>query len=159
MATLRNSIGSGVSPKGGYLRCKWSNSSTEKKTTRGYLQDYPIIGPRASESQPNGRGNIRTRLREAEKEDPAAEYRFSLSDPWSRRLLIALLRRYGIEPYRYHGQRRTTVMAKVSQKFVEETLWPEFEAFQATLSDYFDEFTSRVIMEVLEEDPRDAEQR
>lgn len=105
------------------------------------------------------RERIRTRLREAEKEDPAVEYRFSLSDPWSRRLLIALLRRYGIEPYRYHGQRRTTVMAKVSQKFVEETLWPEFEAFQATLSDYFDEFTSRVIMEVLNEDTRDAEQR
>src|SRR5215208_8298464 len=81
------------------------------------------------------RERILARLREAEKEDPAVENRFSLSDRWSRRLFVALLRRYGITPYRYRGQRRTTVMARVSQKFVGETLWPEFEALQGTLSD------------------------
>lgn len=105
------------------------------------------------------RERILTRLREVEKEDPAVEYRFSLSDQWTRRLFIALLRRYGIEPYRYHGQRRTTVMALVSQKFVRETLWPEFEALQSTLADYFDAFTSRVIVEALDADLRDAEER
>ncbi len=105
------------------------------------------------------RERILTRLREAEKEDPAVEYRFSLSDQWSRRLFVALLRRYGIEPYRYHGQRRTTVMARVSRKFVRETLEPEFEALQSTLRDYFDDFTSRIIVEALDGDPRDAEER
>ena len=105
------------------------------------------------------RERILARLREAEKEDPAVENRFSLSDRWSRRLFVALLRRYGITPYRYRGQRRTTVMARVSQKFVGETLWPEFEALQGTLSDYFDIFTSRIIVEALDGDPRDAEER
>ena len=105
------------------------------------------------------RERILVRLRDAEKADPAVEYRFSLPDQWSRRLFIALLRRYGISPYRYHGQRRTTVMARVSRKFVRETLWPEVEALQATLRDYFDDFTSRIIVEALDGDPRDAEER
>ncbi|SRR6266404_3651287 len=105
------------------------------------------------------RQRILARLREAEKEDPAVEYRFSLSDRWSRRLFIALMRRYGVKPYRYHGQRRTTIMARVSKKFINETLWPEFEALQETLRDYFDEFTSRIIAEALDSDPRDAEER
>ena len=48
-------------------------------------------------------------------------------------------------------------MARVSKKFVNETLWPEFEALQETLRDYFDEFTSRIIAEALDADPRDAD--
>lgn len=105
------------------------------------------------------RERILARLREAEKEEPAVEYRFSLLDPWSRRLFMALLRRYGISPYRYRGQKRTTVVARVSQKFVRETLWPEFQALQATLQDYFDDFTSRIIAEALQGDTREAEER
>jgi hypothetical protein len=105
------------------------------------------------------RERIIARLREVEREDRAVEYRFSLPDRWSRRLLIALLRRYGITPYRYHGQRRTTVMARVSERFVEETLFPEFEALQGTLREYFDEFTERVIGLALDADMKDAEER
>ncbi|HKF58162.1 MAG TPA: hypothetical protein VKJ45_22150 [Blastocatellia bacterium] len=74
------------------------------------------------------RERILARLREAEKVEPAIEYHFSLNDQWSRRLFVALLRRYGIAPYRYSGQRRTTVMARVSKAFVNDTLWPEFQA-------------------------------
>ena len=105
------------------------------------------------------RERILARLREAEKEDPAIEYRFSLPDEWSRRLFFALLRRYGLAPYRYHGQRQTTVMVRVSKKFVDDVLFPEFQALQATLRDYFDDFTSRIIAEALNGDPRDVEER
>src|SRR5258708_7003215 len=105
------------------------------------------------------RERILARLRDAEKQAPAIEYRFSLNDQWSRRLFIALLRRYGITPYRRRGQRRTTVMARVSEKFIMETLWPEFEALQATLQEYFDDFTSRIIAEALNADTREAEER
>jgi hypothetical protein len=105
------------------------------------------------------RERILARLREVEKEDPAVEYKFTLADEWSRRLFMALLRRYGLTPYRRRGQRRTTVMARVSKKFVDETLWPEFQALSATLQDYFDDFTSRIIAEVLHADSRDAEER
>ncbi len=44
-----------------------------------------------------------------------------MGDMWSRKVFVALLRRYGIRPYRYKRQRYTTVMAKVSKKFVDRT--------------------------------------
>lgn len=105
------------------------------------------------------RERILERLREFERSDPPIEYRFSLTDPWSRRLLTALMRRYGIQPYRYRGQRRTTVMASISKRFVDESLWPEFEALNTTLRSYFDDFTERVIREALEAESTDAEER
>jgi hypothetical protein len=107
----------------------------------------------------NALERIKARLRELEKVDPAVEYRFSLSDPWSHRLLIALMRRYGITPYRYRGQRRTTIMVKASRRFIEETLMPEFEQFQSTLVSYFEEVTQRVLSAALSADNSDAEER
>ena len=41
-----------------------------------------------------------------------------MADDWSRQLFLALLRRYELKPYRYRGQRYTTVMVKVPKKFV-----------------------------------------
>ncbi len=41
------------------------------------------------------------RLRRQEAEDSPVEYRFSMADMWSRKVFVALLRRYGIRPYRY----------------------------------------------------------
>src|SRR5712691_3751447 len=73
------------------------------------------------------RKRIAAKLTEHEVADPPVEYRFTLNNPWSRKLLVALLRRYGIRPYRYPRQRYTTVMARVSRSFVADTLWPEFE--------------------------------
>lgn len=104
----------------------------------------------------NARERILERLRELADADPPMEYRFSMADMWSRRVFLALLRRYDIRPYRYRGQRHTTVMAKVSQRFVDETLWPEFEALSSTLRDYLDEVTSRVVAEVIHDDVSEA---
>ena len=70
---------------------------------------------------------VRERLKALEQNEPAVEYRFTLTDMWSRKLLVALFRRYGIEPYRYRRQRYTTVMARVPKSFLDTTLWPEFE--------------------------------
>ncbi len=105
------------------------------------------------------RERIRERLQQVEREDPPVEYRFSVHDHWSRQLLRALLRRYGVEPYRYYGQKQTTIMARVSSRFVDETLWPEFQQLQKTLSAYFDEQTKRIIEEALHADTGEAEER
>ncbi len=67
------------------------------------------------------------KLDEIKKEDPPVEYKFCFDDMWSRKLFVALLRRYGIKPYRYTRQKYTTVMAKVSEKFVNEILWKEYQ--------------------------------
>ena len=105
------------------------------------------------------RERIQARLRELAAEEPPVEFRFSLSDQWSRHLFVALLRRYGIQPYRYRGQRRTTVMARLSRSFVNETLWPEFQELQQTLATYFDALTDRVIEQALEVKAGEAEER
>ena len=46
------------------------------------------------------RQRIAAKLRQHEAADPSIEYRFTLNNPWSRKLFLALLRRYGIRPYR-----------------------------------------------------------
>ena len=79
---------------------------------------------------------ILERLRSYEREDPPVEYRFAMDDMWSRKVFVAMLRRYGIRPYRYRGQRYTTVMARLSKRFVDETLWPEFQEISETLRTY-----------------------
>lgn len=100
---------------------------------------------------------ILERLRRLEKEDPPVEYRFTMADMWSRKVFVSLLRRYGIRPYRYHRQRHTTVMAQLSKKFVDETLWPEFQEISTTLSDYLAEVTDRVISQVLDQESSEAD--
>jgi hypothetical protein len=105
------------------------------------------------------RQRIQARLKQLAAEEPPIEFRFSLSDQWSRHLFVALLRRYEIAPYRYRGQRRTTVMARLSRSFVNDTLWPEFLELQQTLSAYFDALTDRVIEQALEVKAGEAEER
>ena len=105
------------------------------------------------------RERIQARLAELAATEPPVEYRFSLADQWSRHLFMALLRRYGIQPYRYRGQRRTTVMARLSNSFVNDTLWPEFQELQATLVAYFDTLTDRVIEQALDVKAGEAEER
>jgi len=102
---------------------------------------------------------IRARLETLEQADPPVEYQFSLTDTWSRSLFVALVRRHGLRPYRYHGQRRTTVMVRVGKAFVDRTLWPEFQQFQEVLHTHFEAVTSRVIGEALGETDRDVELR
>jgi hypothetical protein len=103
----------------------------------------------------SARERILERLREVAETDPPVEVKFSLPDLWSKRVLIALLRRYEIAPYRYRRQRHTTVMARVSKRFVDETLWPELDELLATLRAYLDDVTTRVVAEVLHADASD----
>ena len=103
------------------------------------------------------RQRILDRLKLREKEDPPIEYRFSMGDMWSRKVFVALLRRYGIKPYRYKGQRYTTVMARLSKRFVDETLWPEFQEFSEVLRSYLSDVTDRVVSQVIHEDASEAE--
>ena len=100
---------------------------------------------------------ILERLRRFEKEDPPVEYKFTMTDMWSRKVFVALLRRYEIKPYRYRRQRYTTVMAKLSKQFVDDTLWPEFQEIASTLSNYLSEVTDRVIAQVLDQESSEAD--
>ena len=78
-------------------------------------------------SAEHARQRILQRLAELLPEDPPVEYKFTFRDMWSHKVFAALLRRYGLNPYRYRGQRYTTVMVQVPERFVAEMLWPEFQ--------------------------------
>lgn len=107
----------------------------------------------------NARERIRERIRLCEKVERAIEFRFSLPDLWSKSLFIALLRRYGVAPYRYRGQRRTTVMARVTRSFATEVLWPEYQQLDATLRAHLASVTKRVIATALHGDDSEVEER
>ncbi|MEJ7731175.1 MAG: hypothetical protein WKG00_18405 [Polyangiaceae bacterium] len=104
----------------------------------------------------SARDRVRARLHEQGAQSPPVEYKFSVGDAWSHKVLVALLRRYGIRPYRYRGQRRTTVMARVPKRFVDETLWPHFERLSAELRTYLDEVTERVVRAAIDGDTAEA---
>jgi len=95
---------------------------------------------------------IRSRLEELREREAPVEYQFSMADAWTRRLFTALLRRYGLVPYRYPRQRRTTVMVRVPKSFVDQTLWPQFEQLSESLMSYLSEVTDRVVAEAIHGD-------
>lgn len=105
------------------------------------------------------RDRILERLRILERTERPIEYRLALPDRWSRALLAALLRRYGLTPYRYRGQRRTTIMVRATRTFMEDTLWPEFQQAAAVLDQYLDEVTQSVISKALSNDLSEVEER
>lgn len=99
---------------------------------------------------------VRARLAELEQQDPPVEMQFSMPDQWSRQLFLALSRRYGLRPYRYHRQRRTTVMLRVPRRFVDQVLWPEFQELDTVLARYLSEVTLRIIREQVHTDASEA---
>lgn len=93
------------------------------------------------------------------KTQPLPETKFSMADQWQRRLFTALCRRYGLEPYRYRGQRRTTVVLRAPVSFIDNTLWPEYLELQAALHAYLTEATERIIREEVYGDAGEAAER
>ena len=106
----------------------------------------------------NARQRIKEKLEQYKETDPPIEYQFTLQNMWSRKLFVALLRRYDIKPYRYYRQRYTTVMAKVSKTFVDKTLWPEFVELDKELTTHLNDTAERIIREAVFGDSSEAEE-
>jgi len=102
---------------------------------------------------------IRQALNAASQTQSLPETKFSMADQWQRRLLSALCRRYGLEPYRYKGQRYTTVLVRAPRSFVDNTLWPEYLELQAALHSYLNEATERIIRDEVYRDADEAKER
>lgn len=99
---------------------------------------------------------IRARLEELRGREKDVELVYRLQDPWSRKLFVALCRRYGLTPYRERGQRQTTVMVRAPRTFHDRTLWPEFLALSKELEASLNELTDRVIREAINDDVSEA---
>jgi len=111
------------------------------------------------EAAAGARDRIRERLAELVGQEKAVEYKFTLPDRWSRRLLVAMLRRYELTPYRYKGQKRTTVMTRVQPSFVKETLWPEFRELNEVLTGFVSDLTDQIIQENVWSDASEVTER
>ena len=98
-------------------------------------------------------------LSATEKTERTIEMTFRLPDRWSRRLFLALCRRYGLRPYRYPRQRHSTVVLRVPESFVKKTLWPEYLEISRALDDYLNDATERIIREEVFGDAEEAEER
>lgn len=114
--------------------------------------------PGEKEAAADAMARITRRLQETAQREAAIEYKFTLTDGWSKRLFTALLRRYSLQPYRYARQRRNTVMVRVPRSFVDQTLWPEFLELSAALKKYLDDVTEQVIREGIHAGGGDEEQ-
>jgi hypothetical protein len=100
---------------------------------------------------------LKEKLREASRADPPVELKFTMPDPWSTRLFIALCRRYGFNPFRYARQRSTTVMVKAPRRLFEEVVWRQFNDVHADLWAYLEQTTERLIRETIHANAADAE--
>jgi hypothetical protein len=112
--------------------------------------------PGERDAAASARERIRARLETVAQEERSEEFRFTMDNHWSRKIFVALLRRYGIEPYRYSRQRRTTVMARVPRSFVAETLMPEFEEMNRALSEHLERITDDIISQEISHDTSEA---
>jgi hypothetical protein len=101
---------------------------------------------------------IRLQLAAVASTEPQLEMRFSIPNPWSRRLFIALCRRYGLKPFRYARMQRQTVVVDVPRTFLDRTLWPQFVEVDTALTSYLDDITDKVIREEVHGEAGDAEE-
>lgn len=101
---------------------------------------------------------IRGQFKAASQKERAKECKFSIPDPWSRQLFIALCRRYGIRPFRYARMHRQTVILRAPASFVHSVLWPEFEELSEALTTHLRGITEKIIREEMHEATQDAEE-
>jgi len=92
----------------------------------------------------HARDRVAERLATTSAPEPNKEYKFCLENTWSRKLLIAMLRRDGYRPYRYRRQRYTTVMVRLPAPAA-EALWAEYQALDHALCGHLDDLAERVI--------------
>ena len=100
---------------------------------------------------------VTERLRSLERTEMPVEYHFSLNNTWSRKLFLALLRRYGFHPYRYKRQRWNTVMVRIPPSFSDQ-LWSQFSALDKALCEHLDALAEKVIAEAISRDTSEAKE-
>jgi hypothetical protein len=92
-------------------------------------------------------------------EERAILHRFSIRDPWTRRLFFALLERDGYQALRYPRQQAHTIRVRAPEEAMER-LWREFRSLSARLRKELEDVTDRVLRtEVFAGDARAAPQQ
>jgi len=76
------------------------------------------------------------------------EYTISTRGMWHKKLFMAICHKHNLKPYRYHRQKYTTVMVRVSKQYLDEIVWPEYLKFAEILESLVDEVTTDVISKI-----------
>ena len=76
------------------------------------------------------------------------EYRLSTNSAWNKKLLLAICRKYGVKPYRYHRQKYTTVMVNINEEFLTKVLWKEYQEYSELLNGLVEEITNDLISKI-----------
>jgi len=95
------------------------------------------------------RERLLARLGQTPREEPLIEMRFRVTNEWSRRLMLALLHKHGLRPYRRAGQRQNTITVRTTTNFAYDVLWPEFERLDRRMQGQFDSYTEHLLAEVM----------
>ncbi len=101
------------------------------------------------------RQRIRTRIDRMAAETSVVEMRFAIHNQWSRQLFTSLLRRYGLQPYRYPRQKRQTIMAKLPESAV-DGLWREFCELDEALRGHLNQLAMMIIARAISPDISEA---
>lgn len=83
-----------------------------------------------------------------ERSSDEKEFTVSLRDRWSKRLFVALCNKYNLRTYRYKRQKYTTTMVRVSESFLDEVLWPEFQKYSKSLNEFVTSITDDLIAKI-----------
>lgn len=87
------------------------------------------------------------RLLKRQEQQPI-EFRVTLSSIWQKELFVALCHKYKLKTYRYHRQKYTTTMIRISKASMDEILWPEYKKYSGVLQDLIQEVLESVIAKI-----------
>ncbi|MEM6320043.1 MAG: hypothetical protein AAF960_20390 [Bacteroidota bacterium] len=109
-----------------------------------------LIAGAATEGEAQTALAAKRRVQERIAQQQVKEYTLYTPDTWHKKLLMALCRKYGIAPYRYHRQKYTTVMVQINETFLNEVLWEEYLEYAELLEKLVTEITDDLIKKIHE---------
>jgi hypothetical protein len=83
------------------------------------------------------------------------EYSLRTHGEWSKKLLLAICRKYGVKPYRYKRQKYTTIMVNINEDFLNEILWKEYQEYSKHLDKLIEEITDDLISKIYKHEDED----
>jgi hypothetical protein len=106
-------------------------------------------GERAAAAQAAQR--FAERLAQARSKEADVVRQYSIHDTSSRTLFVALCRRYGLRPYRYPRQHRSTLCVRAPES-IHSKLWEHYCAADDVLRKHVEEATNHVIRTAVDGD-------
>jgi hypothetical protein len=83
----------------------------------------------------DARSMMMARCRQLAAAADVGNFQVSLKSDTEQLVFLALLTRYGLKPFRYRKQHKTTVMVRLSKQLMDETIMPIFNDVMAALNE------------------------